>query len=385
MFTRTPSRKPLAARSPHQSPHPLLYLLLLTLTAPACAAQRVYALPPKMASQAEYAADPLVACATVRNYQAERDGYQVKIYFDDERIAQYNLDPYATQTLALTVNEKQLTPIEADRAYDDIKRKSDELYACALNPSAYNAEASEPAAVAGAPAGAAMMMDSSMGDVSPVGDSCQNLSACYNDIAASVCRATDAECRAHYTMSDDIAADPAKCQQTLNNIPTMVRALQEQRPGFVIPSSCSVEQGGAAPAPAPAAGLPGYQGTWQARLTYSYSCGNDPSRSYDGKEQGTWTLKIDGDAGELKAQVQGSPAAFSLSGNGTPDSLRLCGAFPLRGKKNMTASPQVNNVCLVLDKGQSADVMQGRVEGAYYVDDQSCAINDASIELHRQP
>jgi hypothetical protein len=366
----------------------------LALLATGCATQRVYTLPPKVASQAEYAADPLVACATLRNYQAERDGYLVKVYYSDDTTAQFNLDPYTNQTMALSVDDRQLTPAQAERAFDKIKTKSEELFACATNPSAYTAEATDgPTSPE-----TALMMASSMGDVSPVGDSCANLSACYADITANVCHGNDADCRSHYTMSDDTAADPAKCHQTLQNIPNMMRELQAQRPGFLIPSSCSTEQSTDGPKPPlsqgaatttaaseTAAQIASFEGTWTAHLSYTYSCGNAAEQAYEGKDEGTWTLQVSGPVNDLRAQVSSGPAAYRLSGSGGEAGLRLCGAFPLRGKAQLTASPQVNNVCLIFDPQTASNTLKGRMEGAYYVAEQSCAVGDASVELQRQP
>ncbi len=359
-----------------------------------CATQRVYSLPAKVAAQAEYAADPLIACATMRNFQAERDGYEVKVFFDDQTTARFSLDPYSSQTMAVSVDDRHLSPGQADKAFAEVRGKGEELYACATTPSAYTAEATDEGTGSRAEATspeAALLMASSMGEISPMGDSCANLAACYADIATSVCHATDSACRSEYTLNDEMSANAGACHQTLSNIPNMVRALQAQRPAFVTPSSCTVDQQANVAPPAAATETSSYNGSWKASVDYSFTCGDDVDKVVEGKDHGEWTLSIRGGSDALAAEVAQAQGGYALSGSGDAQALRLCGAFPLRGQQQMTASPQVNNVCFIVEPRRAqaqaqgvGDVLVGRLEGAYYVGNQSCALQDAQVILKRQ-
>ncbi len=391
-----PSRRPFAAAAT------CLALLLGAAQLMACTSQRIYALPPRVASQADYAADPLVACATVRNYQAERDGNVVKIYFDDKTSTQYDLSRAAGQTMAILIDDNAMTPVEANKVFAETKQKSEELFACATAPGSGvvddgQTNANDASAAAADPSGG-MLLASSMGDVAPSGDSCAILASCYADIAATVCNATDADCRANYTVSPEISDDAEKCQQTLGNIPTMASSLQSERPGFKVPSSCSTPQVQQAPSAASgklnvdassgtaqgAAAADSYNGTWQAKVTYSYSCdGGKKGKANDGNQVGTYTMTIAGEPEALKAQVKNAAAGFALQGQADEAGLRLCGALPLRAQAGGPSPAKDTNVCFVVEKGDTAGVLKGHAEGTFQSKRGACTINEATVQLQR--
>jgi hypothetical protein len=318
-----------------------------------CATQRVYTLPPQPMANLQSVADPMVACATQRNWQAERQGEQVRILFDDTASTQFSFDPKSLRTMAISLQGGQMTPLQKEQAFAAAKQKSDELFACATRPAdaadveAQLSDAGDTGdATGGLSAPGAMLMASSMGDTPPASDSCMVLASCYSDIANTVCNSTDAACRKNYTVKEEMAHDAQRCQQTLNNIPTMAGALQAQRPGWRVPSSCSA---------------PSHMGT----------------------DTGLWTVSIAGAPQALQAQVNNTPAGFSLKGHGDAKALRLCGAFPLRGDRGKVATSKQNNVCFLIDDVASADKLSGKAQGAFNTQNDHCRISNATVELSR--
>jgi hypothetical protein len=363
-----------------------------------CAAQRVYTLPPQPMAHLQSVADPLVACATQRNWQAERQGEQVRILFDDTASTEFSFDPKALRTMAISLQGGQMTPLQKEQAFASAKQKSDELFACATRPAdaadvdAQLSDASDSGDATGSlSAPGAMLMASSMGDTPPASDSCMVLASCYSDIANTVCNSTDAACRKNYTVKEEMAHDPERCQQTLNNIPTMAGALQASRPGWKVPSSCSTVQSeapdnSAQPGDAAAPKPMSFNGTWRTKVHYTWHCsGGHTAASHvgTGTDTGLWTVSIAGAPQALQAQVNNTPAGFALKGHGDDRALRLCGAFPLRGNHGKVATSKQNNVCFLIDDIASEDKLSGKAQGAFNTQHDHCKISDATVELSR--
>jgi hypothetical protein len=361
-----------------------------------CATQRVYTLPPQPMANLQSVADPMVACATQRNWQAERQGEQVRILFDDTASTQFSFDPKSLRTMAISLQGGQMTPLQKEQAFAAAKQKSDELFACATRPAdaadveAQLSDAGDTGdATGGLSAPGAMLMASSMGDTPPASDSCMVLASCYSDIANTVCNSTDAACRKNYTVKEEMAHDAQRCQQTLNNIPTMAGALQAQRPGWRVPSSCSTVRSEATDTPVqPGVAEPvkpmSFNGTWKTKVNYTWHCsGGHSAPSHMGTDTGLWTVSIAGAPQALQAQVNNTPAGFSLKGHGDAKALRLCGAFPLRGDRGKVATSKQNNVCFLIDDVASADKLSGKAQGAFNTQNDHCRISNATVELSR--
>ena len=343
-----------------------------------CAAQRVYNLPATVA-QAQSAADPLLACATQRNLRAARNGNDVEVNFDDKCSAVFNLSTQNAYSMAISLNDSQMAPVEAERAFNDAKQKSEELYACATGAPMSNTSMSEEQQQKRG----ASMMASSLGDVAADNDACAQLASCYSDVASLVCNSTDTQCRSTYSLQE--AATQQDCQATLSDMPQMASTLQQRRPAFQIPSSCSMEQSSVsadAQPPAQTFDAIDWNGTWTALVSYKWSCRGKGTKAeaHTGSERSSYTLTIAGDALALQAEAKTAKTSVHLQGQGTPKSLQLCGPLAPAGQ---TAGKTGDSVCIHLTEVTSNSRASGTLTGAWSVGKQTCEPSDAKVELSR--
>ncbi|HET6346350.1 MAG TPA: hypothetical protein VFH51_15560, partial [Myxococcota bacterium] len=171
-----------------------------------------------------------------------------------------------------------------------------------------------------------------------------------------------------------------------DSLPKVVAPMQMARPKWTLPGSCKATTGAQASATSGggAVGTMNWTGNWMANVSYKWTCTVPMSKPERGSDKGNWSLTISGQAPQLSAQVNTSPNGFNLQGSASDKSMRLCGAFPLKGKGGGTPSTQENNVCIVISDISSPNRVVGTAEGDFQTQfGIPCKVSDARVELSR--
>lgn len=124
------------------------------------------------------------------------------------------------------------------------------------------------------------------------------------------------------------------------------------------------------------------QGNWMAHVDYKYSCTVPMTKPEMGNDTGSWSMTISGKPEQLAAQVNTQPSGFMMNGSSTPEGMRLCGAFPLKGKGTV-ANTRDNNICIVVSEAMSPTKLLGHLEGEYATTSANCKVQEAKLELTR--
>lgn len=152
-------------------------------------------------------------------------------------------------------------------------------------------------------------------------------------------------------------------------------------------ASGSAPMASAAPTTPHAAGNAGpmnWSGNWMAKADYKWTCTVPMAKPEHGADKSDWSMTISGQPAQLSAQMNVSPSGFMAQGSGSDQSLRLCGAFPFKGKGGGTPNTRDNNVCVVVSEVMSANRVVGHAEGDFQTQfGIPCTLSDASIELTR--